>query len=297
MIRYFNRRTKNYNIEKVAGDAYLKWIYSSPLGMKFLEIIVKKKIFSKLYGLFCSTKYSKRKIRSFIDDFNIDMSECAMDYNDFNCFNDFFSRSLKKNARPINMNKKILISPVDGRLTAYEHINLNKIVQIKGFTYSLCDLINNNKTPVKFNNGTCLIFRLCPTDYHRFHFIDWGKCESYKKIKGDYYSVNPISLENISNVFCKNKREWSIFHSNNFGDVIYVEIGATCVGSIIQTYCPKKDISKGAEKGYFKFGGSTVILFFEKNKITVDKDIIEQTKKGYETRVLMGEKIGIQYEN
>lgn len=297
MIKYFNRKAKKYEIEKVAGDTYLKWIYSSPLGMKFLEAIVKKKIFSKLYGLFCNTKYSKRKIHTFIKDFNISMDECAINYNDFKCFNDFFSRSLKQNARPFSMNKKILISPVDGRLSAYEHINLNKIVQIKGFTYSLSDLINNNKTSEKFNNGTCLIFRLCPTDYHRFHFIDWGTCESYNKIKGYYYSVNPIALKNISNVFCKNKREWSIFHSNNFGDILYIEIGATCVGSIIQTYCPEKNISKGDEKGYFKFGGSTVVLFFEENRAIIDKDILEQTKNGYETKVLMGEKIGIKYEN
>jgi phosphatidylserine decarboxylase len=223
------------------------------------------------------------------------MSECPINYNDFRCFNDFFSRSLKQDARPINTNKKILISPVDGRLAAYEHINLNKIIQIKGFTYSLSELIKNNKISMNFTNGNCLIFRLCPTDYHRFHFIDWGKCEPYNKIKGNYYSVNPISLQNIPKLFCKNKREWSIFHSNNFGNVIYVEIGATCVGSIIQTYNPEKNISKGSEKGYFKFGGSTVILFFEKNKITVDRDILEQTKKGYETKVLLGERIGTQY--
>lgn len=159
----------------------------------------------------------------------------------------------------------------------------------------MSELIKNNKISMNFTNGNCLIFRLCPTDYHRFHFIDWGKCEPYNKIKGNYYSVNPISLQNIPKLFCKNKREWSIFHSNNFGNVIYVEIGATCVGSIIQTYNPEKNISKGSEKGYFKFGGSTVILFFEKNKITVDRDILEQTKKGYETKVLLGERIGTQY--
>ncbi|MHC6178307.1 phosphatidylserine decarboxylase [Clostridium sp. JNZ X4-2] len=296
MIKYFNRKAKKYEIEKVAGDTYLKWIYSSPLGMKFLEAIVKKKIFSRLYGLFCNTKYSKIKIHPFIKDFNINMDECSMNYNDFECFNDFFSRSLKQNARPFSVNKNILISPVDGRLTAYEHINLNKIVQIKGFTYSLSDLINS-KASKKFNNGTCLIFRLCPTDYHRFHFIDWGICESSNKIKGYYYSVNPIALKNIPNVFCKNKREWSIFHSNNFGDILYIEIGATCVGSIIQTYSPGKNISKGDEKGYFKFGGSTVVLFFEENRAIVDKDILVQTKNGYETKVLMGEKIGINYNN
>jgi len=295
MIKYFNRKSKKYEIEKVAGSTYLNWTYSSPFGMKLLELIIKKKVFSKLYGKFCDSQYSKKKISPFIKTFNINMDECRKSYEDFKCFNDFFSRSLKDTARHIDRNKNMLISPGDGRLTVYENIDLNKIVQIKGYTYSLFDLIDNPKTAQKFKNGTCLILRLCPTDYHRFHFIDSGICESTHKIKGHYYSVNPIALKNIANVFCKNKREWSLFHSDNFGDVLYVEVGATCVGSIIQTYFPGKTIEKGAEKGYFKFGGSTVILFFQQNKLIIDKDLLEQSNLGYETKILMGETIGSKF--
>lgn len=294
MIKYFNRKTKQYEIEQVAGEKYLTWIYSSPVGMKLLELIVKKKIFSKLYGYFCSSKYSKKNIYPFIKNFNINMDHYEGSLDNFKCFNDFFSRSLKNNARSIDMNEKVLISPGDGRLKVYENINLNKILQIKGFEYSLYDLIGNIEIAEKFHKGTCLILRLCPTDYHRFHFIDYGICDPTYKIKGNYYSVNPIALGNITNVFCRNKREWSIFHSKNFGNILYVEVGATCVGSIIQTYSPGKQISKGDEKGYFKFGGSTIILFFEHNKIRVHKDLLEQSDMGYETKVLMGESIGIK---
>ena len=295
MIKYFNRKNKKYEIEKVAGSTYLNWTYSSPCGMKLLELIIKKKVFSKLYGNFCNSKYSKKKISPFIKDFDIDINEFKERYEDFRCFNDFFSRSLKDTARPIDGNKNVLISPGDGRLMVYENIDLNKIVQIKGYTYSLFDLINNPKIAEKFKNGTCLILRLCPTDYHRFHFVDSGVCESTHKIKGNYYSVNPIALKNIANLFCKNKREWSIFHSDNFGDVLYVEVGATCVGSIIQTYLPEKNIKKGDEKGYFKFGGSTVILFFEQNKVIIDTDLLKQSNLGYETKLFMGETIGTKF--
>jgi len=145
-----------------------------------------------------------------------------------------------------------------------------------------------------YNGGTCLIFRLCPTDYHRFHFIDDGVCSNTTKIKGHYYSVNPIALKSINKLFCQNKREWSIFHSDNFGDVIYMEVGATCVGSIIQSYSPNSKIKKGTEKGYFKFGGSTVILFFKKDTIKIDEDLLHQTQLGFETSVFMGEKIGLK---
>lgn len=296
MIKYYNRKLQKYEIENVAGDSYLKWIYSSPVGMRFLELIVKKKIFSKLYGYFCDTSLSSKKISNFIRNYNINMEESIENKYNFKNFNDFFTRKLKKSARPINKNGNILISPGDGRLLAYSNIDLNKIVQIKGFTYKLSDLIVNKKTSEKFKLGTLLILRLAPIDYHRFHFIDDGLCTASKKIKGNYYSVNPIALKTIPELFCKNERQWSIFHSKNFGDTLYIEIGATCVGSIVETYFPEKKIYKGSEKGYFKFGGSTILLFFEKDKIIIDKDITEQTNSGYETKVLMGEKIGCKYK-
>jgi phosphatidylserine decarboxylase len=297
MIKYYNRTNKNYETEKVAGDSYLKWTYSSPIGMKLLELIIKKKLFSKIYGAFCDSRMSRKKIFPFVNELNIDISLSEKNLEQFQSFNDFFTRKLKKEARPIDKSISSLISPGDGRLLAYEHINLNSIVQIKGYNYTLRKLINDENICERFSLGTCLILRLCPTDYHRFHFIDDGICEKTIKINGDYYSVNPIALNTISELFCKNKREWSLFHSKNFGDILHIEIGATCVGSILQTYTPGSNVQKGDEKGYFKFGGSTTILFFEKNRVKIDDDIIYQTNKGYETKISMGEKIGIKRQD
>jgi len=292
MIKYYNRQLNSYETEKVAGEKYLSWTYSSPLGMKFLEAIIKKKLFSKLYGMHCDSKFSKKKIQGFIKSLDIDMSISENKGEDFDCFNDFFTRKLKMESRPLDLTESTFISPGDGRLLAYENIDLNNLVQVKGITYSLIELICDNLTASKFNNGTCLILRLCPTDYHRFHFVDSGTCDNTIKIKGSYYSVNPIALEKVPKVFCKNKREWSIFHSDNFGEILYIEVGATCVGTIVQSYEPSKEVSKGMEKGYFKFGGSTIVLFLEKEKIKIDEDIIKQTNLGYETKVLMGEQLG-----
>ncbi|MCY6372704.1 phosphatidylserine decarboxylase [Clostridium ganghwense] len=294
MIKYFNREANSYEIEKVAGDKYLKWTYSSPIGMKLLELLIKKKFFSKYYGWYCDTGFSKGKIQKFIDNFDIDEKEFKKLKSNYKCFNDFFTRELVTEARPINYDKSVLISPGDGRVLAYENIDINKLIQVKGFTYKLTDLLQNLELAEKYSKGSCIILRLCPTDYHRFHFIDNGICDETIKINGSYYSVNPIALEKIPKLFCENKREYSIFHSENFGDVIFVDVGATCVGSIIQTYAPCKKVKKGDEKGYFKFGGSTTILFFEKDKIKIDSDIIEQTNTGFETKVCMGEKIGLR---
>ncbi|EDS76353.1 phosphatidylserine decarboxylase [Clostridium botulinum C str. Eklund] len=292
MIKVFNRTEKIYDIEKVAGDNYLKWIYSSPVGLNFLELMVKKKFFSKVYGKYCDSKHSSKKVSKFINEFNINEKEFILKKSDFKSFNDFFYRKLNTNARPIIYDENILISPADGRLFAYENIDIDNLIQVKGLTYSLDELLKNLELAEKYIGGTCLLFRLAPVDYHRFHFIDDGICEEAIKISGSYYSVNPIALEKVPKLFCENKREYSIFHSKHFGDVLYVDVGATCVGSIIQTYTPNESVIKGDEKGYFKFGGSTIILFFEKAKIIVDKDILEQTQKGFECKVVMGEKIG-----
>ncbi|AAK78018.1 phosphatidylserine decarboxylase [Clostridium acetobutylicum] len=292
MIKYYNRKTKQYEIEKVAGENYLNWTYSSPIGMSFLEALIKKKAFSSIYGSFCDSKISKGKVKKFIDSFDIDILESEKKPEAFKSFNDFFTRKLTKEARPFSTNKEILISPGDGRLLVYENIDLDNLVEIKGMGYSLKELIKDEKISSKYKNGICMILRLCPTDYHRFHFVDSGVCSATSKIKGSYYSVNPIALNKVKRLFCENKREWSILKSDNFKDILYIEVGATCVGSIIQTYKENTKVNKGDEKGYFKFGGSTVVLFFEKDSVKIDEDILEQTRLGYETKVFMGESIG-----
>jgi phosphatidylserine decarboxylase len=294
MIKYYNRKENKYEIEKVAGEKYLNWSYSSPYGKGLVELFLKKKLFSKLYGHYCDTKISSRKVNDFIKDFNIDMSMYEIPNGKYSSFNEFFIRRLSPGARVIDKSNDILISPCDGKISAYENIDLNDLVQVKGFTYSLKELLQHNEIYNLYDGGSCLIFRLCPTDYHRFHFIDDGVCSETTKIKGHYYSVNPIALKGVNKLFCQNKREWSVFHSENFGDVIYVEVGATCVGSIIQNYKPNVKITKGDEKGYFKFGGSTVILFFKKDAVKIHEDLLAQTKLGFETSVVLGEKIGLK---
>lgn len=292
MIKVYNRTTKNYEIEQVAGLNYINWSYSSPVGKGVVELFIKKKMFSKIYGLYCDTKLSKKKISKFVEQFGINTSIMEKNLDEFKNFNDFFARKLVDRARPIDQNPGSLISPGDGRLLAFENIDMAKIIQVKGFTYSLRELISDDTVAKEYEGGTCLVLRLCPTDYHRFHFVDNGFCGKSKKIKGAYYSVNPIALEKVPKLFCKNKREWALFKSDNFGHIITMEVGATCVGTIIQSYQTDKKVYKGEEKGFFKFGGSTTILFFKKNAVTIDKDIIEESLKGIETMVYMGEHIG-----
>jgi len=292
MIKVYNKKLKNYEIEKVAGDGFLKVLYGNAMGRVGLELLVKRKFYSHLTGILCDTRISSKNIASFVKNFDIDMSTSPIKIGEFKSFNDFFTRKLTKNARPFSEDPNLLLSPGDGRLKAWEQIDMDKVLQVKGLTYSLKELLSDANLASKYQEGTCVLLRLAPVDYHRFHFIDDGVCSDSKKIGGHYYSVNPVALNAIPKVFCLNKREFSLFSSKNFGDILYMEVGATSVGSIVQTYKVGEDIKRGDEKGYFKFGGSTVILFLEKGVVHIDSEILNQTEMGYETRILVGEAIG-----
>ncbi|SHI68327.1 phosphatidylserine decarboxylase [Geosporobacter subterraneus DSM 17957] len=292
-IYYIDRKTGEKKKEIVAGEKFLKWIYDTRSGKSLLEAIVKRKIFSTLYGKLQDVPYSSKKIPDFVKDLEIDLGEAQREkVDEYRNFNDFFARELKPSARPICRENSCLIAPADGRALAYEDIDIRQVIQVKGSYYSLEDVFNDKEWAEEYQGGTCIIVRLCPADYHRFHFPDSGIPQAARRIKGEYYSVNPISLHKVERVYCVNKREITKFGSDHFGEIAFVEVGATCVGTIIQTYKSGEAVDKGQEKGYFKFGGSTVILFLKKGQVKIDEDIIQNTKAGFETRVLMGEAIG-----
>jgi phosphatidylserine decarboxylase len=292
-IYYIDRQTGEKKKEVVAGDKLIKLIYDTAPGRKMLEYFFKRKLFSTLLGAFYSLPYSKRKIVNFAKEMDIDLAEAEKENpEDYLNFNEFFFRRLKEEVRPISMDCDHLISPADGRLLAYENINIHQLLQVKGQEYSLAELLQDNKLAMEFQHGVCMIVRLNPSDYHRFHFPDSGIPGPFKRVAGDYYSVNPMALRKIPRVYCQNKRELSQFDSDNFGKILYIEIGATCVGSIVQTYTPGEFVRKGQEKGYFKFGGSTVILFLKKGIVQVDEDILYNSGMFLETKVKMGERIG-----
>ena len=138
-----------------------------------------------------------------------------------------------------------------------------------------------------------MIFRLAPNDYHRFHFPCDGFIGSRNKITGYYYSVSPSAVKENISIFWKNIREYSLLSSEEYSDIIISEVGATMVGSIVQTHKSISKVKKGLEKGYFEFGGSTVVLILKKDAIIIDDDLIENTKDGLETFVRMGEKIAV----
>jgi len=287
-IQYYERESGQIKTEKVAGEKWLLWLYYNPIGEATLWTLAKRKLVSSIYGNMMDRTSSAKKIQPFIEDFDIDMS--IAQEQEFKNFNDFFTRKLKDNARPIDTSFNIVVSPADGKILAYADISNSDFI-IKGFRFNVSSFLDNPDLAQKYDDGALLIIRLAPVDCHRFHFPVSGNLTPNKKIEGDYYSVNPYALRKKAEIFCLNKREYTILSNPLFGDVIMAEVGATMVGSIVQTF-KGSSVKKGEEKGYFKFGGSTVVLLFEKSKIKIDEDLLINTAKGYETTVKMGERIG-----
>jgi phosphatidylserine decarboxylase len=287
-IQYYERESGQIMTEKVAGEKWLVWLYHNPIGEATLWTLAKRKLVSSIYGNMMDRTSSAKKIHPFIEEFNIDMS--VTQEQEFNNFNDFFTRKLKDDARPIDTSSNIVVSPADGKILAYADISNSDFI-IKGYRFDVSSFLDNPDLAQKYHNGSLLIIRLTPVDYHRFHFPVSGNISPNKKIDGDYYSVNPFALHKKAEIFCLNKREYTILSNPLFGDVVMAEVGATMVGSIEQTY-KGSFVNKGEEKGYFKFGGSTVVLLFKKSKIKIDEDLLINTAKGYETTVKMGERIG-----
>jgi phosphatidylserine decarboxylase len=184
----------------------------------------------------------------------------------------------------------IVVSPADGKILVYQDLGSDDFI-IKGHRFDVASFLENSELAKKYQHGSLVIVRLAPLDYHRFHFPVSGSISHIARIEGDYYSVNPFALRKMVEIFCQNKREYVIISNPLFGEVVMAEVGATMVGSIRQTYS-SNTVAKGEEKGYFKFGGSTVVLLFEKGKIQWDEDLLLNTGNGLETSIFFGERIG-----
>lgn len=279
-------RQGNIIPESKKMSKYLNFLYRNKNGRRFLKLLTNPKL-SAMIGKFMDSPLSIPLIEPFIEKNHIDLSPCVK--TKFRSFNDFFTRKLKPTARPISQNKEYLISPCDSRLTVCE-ITENSLFKIKGSRYSVADLVNNSFIANRYRDGLCLIFRLCVDDYHRYCYFDNGTKDENTFIPGELHTVNPIALEHY-NIYKRNCREYTVLHTENFGDAVQIEVGAMLVGKIFNRH-GKHRFKKGEEKGMFLFGGSTIVLLLESGKAAIDDDILRNSAKGIETVVHFGETIG-----
>ena len=271
---------KIYNEE---SSKVLFFLYNTIIGRFILKFITLR-VLSKVIAFFLNSRVSKFMIAKYIKKYNIDIEKC--ENKTYKSFNDFFIRKLSVNN--FKSEKKDFVSTANSKITCY-NISEDLLINIKNSTYSIEELIKDKNIAKEYENGICLIYRLNPSNYHRYIFCDDGIQKHIKKINGRLHTVNPIIYGKYK-VFTENYREITELYTNNFGNVIQIEIGALCVGRIIN-YDIKR-YSKYDEKGYFEFGGSTIIHLIKKNKVKINKQIIENSKQNIETLVDIGEIIG-----
>lgn len=291
-IEYINRITGKREVEKVYGAEALRILYGTPYGSIFKYLSSRFSCVSSFYGFLQSRSLSRKKIIPFIQQYHVDASEFLNPVDSFQSFNDFFIRKLKPQARPIFPGDDVAIIPADGRYLFYQDIEKADGFIVKGKKFSLRDLLQDAALAEEYRNGTMIIARLCPSDYHRFHFPCACTPGESRIINGFLYSVNPIAVKKNIAILTENKRSLCVLHTKEFGQVLYLEVGATNVGSINQTYTPDQPQSKGAEKGFFAFGGSALILLFRANTIQLDPDLTLHPH--VEIKCLMGQSLGIK---
>lgn len=291
-VEFFNRETGKTETEAIFGEGALRWVYETLPGKVALAVLVRRAFFSKIYGALMSRKASRQKIAPFIARFGLDPNEFADPVEAFASFNDFFSRRLKPEARPIAPSAAIL--PADGRHLAFPRIDAGATtIYAKGQAFDLKKLLGGDDALAqRFHGGAIVCSRLCPTDYHRFHFPVAGTATAPRRIGGALFSVNPIALSKRISYLWKNKREIVEIDSPAFGKVVQIIIGATNVGTICTTFTPGKFCEKGDELGFFRFGGSFVATLFEPGKIVLADDLVANTATGRETYAKFGTALG-----
>lgn len=299
-IRYFDRYECTLKTERIYGEKWLRFAYENPLGGFFVWALARRAFFSKWYGWKMNKRISALQILPFITAYDMDVDEFAKSPFDYKTFNEFFFRALKPEVRPIAAGEEVAVFPADGRHLVFSNVDTTDGFYLKGKKFSLTELFGEETLPEaqrelsrKFAGGSMIISRLCPVDYHRFHFPVSGTAGEAKTINGWLYSVSPVALRRNVHRLVENKRQLTLIDSTKFGTVAMLEIGATNVGSIRQTYVPGRPVKKGEEKGLFAFGGSCVVTVFQQGRIRFDADVLAQSVQWIETYARMGDRLGL----
>lgn len=281
-------KDRNGNIvsEEEGQDRLLETLYGTAAGRGLVKLLVNPAV-SKAGGNLLDRGVSKLLVSPFIEKNHIAMEQ--YEDEEYESFNHFFTRKVREGERSFSGEPEVLCAPCDGRLSVYP-VTADGVFRVKGTEYTMHSLLRNRALAEKYDGGTLCIFRLCVDDYHRFCYVDDGiKTKNYR-IEGVFHTVNPAAGDRLP-VYQENTREFSVLKSRNFGCILMMEVGAMLVGRIVNHH-EKAQVRRGMEKGLFEYGGSTVILAFQKGMVTLDSDIQDNTENGFETLVKMGEAIG-----
>jgi phosphatidylserine decarboxylase len=292
-IILYNRYTGQTEQEAVYGEAALRFAYENPLGRWLTWLVVARPLVSRLFGWRMRQPASARKVAPFVRRYGIDASEFSRPLEDYRSFNDFFTRELKPGARPVDADPDSVVFPADGRHLGWQQLGAEQQVFVKGQAWDLPALLGDASLARRYAGGTLVLSRLCPVDYHHFHYPVGGSVRARQAISGRLYSVSPIALRRRLAFIWENRRILTRIRSERFGEVVFMEIGATNVGSIRQRPLPDdRRVAMGDPKGWFEFGGSSVITLFEPGRVRLSADLLEQSARGIELYARVGDRMG-----
>ena len=292
-ITYRNRKTGEMISEPLILPRIQYAVARSRVAIFIYNILLNTYPFCWLLGISMDLSRSRKKIRAFVQKYDINLNEIELPLDQYKNLNAFFSRKLKPHARPFIADPHIFCSPADGKVLAYPKLNAQTRLPVKGSHVDIAHLLSSKKSAIPYRNGAALVIRLAPADFHRYHFPVAGIATASDKIPGRYYLVNPIALDVKPDLFAHNKREITYLETEHFGRIMIMEVAGWGVGRIVQTYHPGT-VERGQEKGYFQIGGSTLVLLFEPGRIIFDNDLIRDTQAGIEVQVLTGSQLGVQ---
>ena len=267
------------------GEAFLRFLYRNAAGRVLLKLFCSKPV-SVLVGGFMNSRLSAFKVKKSLRTFDVDLSE--LETQKFPCYNAFFTRKKKKDCLHFDPDENVFCAPADSKLTVFP-LTENGTFAVKGVPYDLSTLLGSEEDASAFCGGYAFVFRLSVDDYHRYSYFDDGKELSHRYIKGEFHTVNPIALEKLP-VFHRNAREVTLLSTAHFGKAAFIEVGAMLVGKIVNDH--RETFARGEEKGYFEFGGSTVVVLCGADKVLPDPDVLQNSKNDIETRVRLGERVG-----
>ncbi len=279
------KRDESANYENKPKKDLLWFLYNTILGRMILKPLVNPKV-SRLCGKFLDTNLSTVFIPKFVEKNNINMDEYEDEW--YYSFNEFFTRRIKPELRPIDPSPSVLIAPSDGELSIYR-IRKNTVFPIKQTRYTLRSLLKDRKLAKKYENGWCMVYRLGVDNYHRYIYPDNGRVYMRRRIRGVLHTVRPVALEKMP-VFSENTREYMILNTENFGHIIQMEVGAMLVGKIDNSGFKYK-FKRGKEKGKFLYGGSTIVVLLRNGPYRPVDKFIPATNTGMEVSVKMGEAV------
>ena len=284
MSLLYDRKNKTVTEITQYGGGMMQAAYHGRYS-RFLLPVVTSRLYTRLWGWWQCTPFSCNKIPAFVEQYHVNMADYEQQV--FHNFDEFFIRPIREGARPMNIDPDRLIAPADSKLLVYP-VKEDMHLTVKGLDYTLEELTGSRRFAKEFAGGQCLVFRLTMDDYHHYCFPADGWQRMRRTVPGRLHTVSPYSAE--KKVYQENYRVVNLLETKHFGKILMIEVGALFAGRIINY--PVRCFRKGEEKGYFRLGGSTILMLLQKDAVRLDEDILEYTDKGIEVKLRYREDIG-----